>query len=149
MKIVLKNGVLHNSAAVSLADVSSANIVGYSTLTINKSYSILAVNFEKTGSGELSIQDAFPFSEGMTKGASSSAGDSLMVMKDDGAYDTYFMCNGFNGKAAVSGGDGKWVNEKENVVSTASFPANRAGWFVSKTAEATVQFVSPITTDAK
>ena len=117
---------------MSLADVSSANIVGYSTLTINKGYSILALNFEKTGSGELSIQDAFPFSEGMTKGPSSSDGDSLMIMKDDGTYDTYFMSNGKNAKATVTGGDGKWVNVKETVVSTATLKTGKAFWYVSK-----------------
>jgi len=66
-----------------------------------------------------------------------------MIMKDDGTYDTYFMCNGKNAKATVEGGDGKWVNEKEYVPSTASFPANRAGWFISKSCDTTVQFVKP------
>ena len=117
---------------MSLADVSSANIVGYSTLTINKGYSILALNFEKTGSGELSIQDAFPFSAGMTKSNAAYAADTLMVMKDDGTYDTYFMCNGYNGKGAVSGGDGKWVNAKETVVSSATIKSGKAFWYVSK-----------------
>ena len=112
--------------------MESANIVGYSNLEINKSYSILALNFEKTGSGELSIQDAFPYSAGMTKGASASAGDSLKIMKDDGTYDTYFMCNGKNSKATVEGGDGKWVNVKETVVSTATIKTGKAFWYVSK-----------------
>ena len=136
MKIVLKNGVLHNSAAVSLADVSSANIVGYSTLEINKSIAILAINFENVAGGSLPIQQILPKVDGMTAGNTLSAADNIQVMKDDGTYEYYYLSNGYNGKSATPATTDKWVNNTAKTVATPDTIANgKAFWYVSRAFE--------------
>ena len=130
---------------MSLADVSSANIVGNSTLKVSKSYSILAINFENVSGGELAIQDAFPVATGMTAGNAQTAADQIQVMTDDGNYDIYYLSNGYNGKSQTPATENKWVKTTAKTVATEdSFPAGRGAWFVSKTGSATIEFTSPI-----
>ena len=112
--------------------IESANVVGYNTVTINKQYTILGIPFTGTTGAAMSIQDAIPYSEGMTKGAGVTASDNIQIMDSEGNYETYFMCNGLKGKATVSGGDGKWVKGDESVVSTKTMPAGTPFWYVSK-----------------
>ena len=48
-------------AAVALADVSSANIVGYNTVTLKPGWNMLAVNFKNVGNDDgISIQELLP-----------------------------------------------------------------------------------------
>ena len=118
---------------MSLADVSSANIVGYTTVPVNKQYSILAVNFEKTGGGEIAIQDLFPFQAGMTKGTGISDADNIQVMQDDGTYKIYFVSNGTAGKATIPEIDGKWVwSDAASVATTDKIATGRSFWYISQ-----------------
>ena len=80
-------GLACAAAVIAVADIESSNIVGYTTIDITKSYSILAINFETTTCGEIAINDAFPKCEGMTTGGAVTAADSIQVMKDDGTYE--------------------------------------------------------------
>ena len=113
--------------------IESSNTVGYNTVTINKEFTILGIPFTGTTGAAMSIQDAVPYCEGMTKGNGSGAADSIQIMDSEGNYDVYFMCNGYRAKAAISGGDGKWVKtDGSAVVSAATMPAGTPFWFVSK-----------------
>ena len=112
--------------------IESSNTVGYNTVTINKEYTILGIPFTGTTGAAMSIQDAVPYSAGMTKGAASTAADAIQIMDSEGNYVDYFMCNGKAGKATVDGGDGKWVKSGEVTVSTATMPAGTPFWYVSK-----------------
>ena len=38
------------------------------------------------------INSVLPYTEGMTKGAATSTADQIQVMREDGGYNTYFMC---------------------------------------------------------
>ena len=114
--------------------IESQNIVGYNQVTINKQYTILGIPFTGTTGAALSIQDAVPYCEGMTKGAAASGADSIQVMDDSGNYVDYFMCNGKSGKATVDGGDGKWVKSGEFAVTSDVIPAGKGAWFVRKSA---------------
>ena len=128
---------------MSLADVSSANIVGYSTLKVQSSYMIMGLNFESVDGIDKTISDVFPYAEGMTKGNATSTADQIQIMREDGGYNTYFLCNGKAGKATVTDGDGKWVKNGTTVVSTDKFPAGGGAWFVSVSADAKVKFAGP------
>ena len=111
--------------------IESSNIVGYNTVTINKQYTILGIPFTGTTGSAMSIQDAVPYSAGMTKSNAASGADCIQVMDSEGNYETYFMCNGYKSKAVVTGGDGKWVRDNESVVSSKAMPAGTPFWYVS------------------
>ena len=117
----------------SLLAVESANIVGYSTLTVNKSYTIMACNFEGVDGNALPINTAFPYSEGMTKGNSITYGDNLQIMTDDGGYNIYYISNGKNAKSqTVEGLEGKWAASGKYVPTTDTIGAGRAFWYISQ-----------------
>ena len=120
------------AAAIGAFAIESANVVGYNTVTINKEYTILGIPFTGTTGSAMSIQDAVPYSAGMTKGAAASTADCIQIMDESGNYETYFMFNGYKAKAAVSGGDGKWVKSTEAAVSTKTMPAGTPFWYVAK-----------------
>jgi len=112
--------------------IESSNTVGYNTVTIDKQYTILGIPFTGTTGSAMSIQDAVPYSAGMTKGGATTAADTIQIMDATGSYDVYYMCNGKAGKGTVTGGDGKWVKDGESVVSSATMAAGTPFWFVSK-----------------
>ena len=125
-------------AAVSLADVSSANIVGYNTLTLNKEYTLLTVNFEKTGGGEIGINEAFPFTEGMTCAIADSTADMIQVMNDAGDYDMYFLSNGHYGKGGASfkpAVSNTWVSTSKSTnpeTTTDTLAVGKTFWYLSR-----------------
>ncbi len=83
---------------------------------------------------DLPLNDGVPYVAGMTKGGASTAADCIQIMDDAGNYNVYYMCNGKQGKATVTGGDGKWVKDDEFAVTDAVLPAGKGGWFVRKSA---------------
>ena len=120
--------------------------VGYSTLTVNKGYTIMACNFEGVDGNALPINTAFPYAEGMTTGNSMNKGDNLQIMKDDGGYDIYYMSNGKNAKGStVAGLEGKWAKGGTAVATEDKFPVGGAAWYVRQGANpVSVQFVNPL-----
>ena len=82
---------------MSLADVTSANIVGYNTVTLNTEYTLVGLCFQKTDGTDLTLNEAFPFTEGMTCAIADSTADMIQVMNDAGDYDMYFLSNGHYG----------------------------------------------------
>ena len=114
--------------------MASANIVGYTTLEVTKEYSILAINFKNVdGTDSMPINSVLPYTEGMTKGNATSSADQIQVMREDGGYNIYFMCNGSAGKATVTDGDGKWVKDGQSTVTEDTIANGSAFWYVSKT----------------
>ena len=84
-------------AAVGLADVTSANVVGYNTVTINPGFNMFAVNFKQMGEeASIKIDDLFP-GGGKTDtifkaGATSADGDYIKVWDNaSGEYNTYWL----------------------------------------------------------
>ena len=125
---------------MAMAQVQSANIVGYQQITLTQQYTILGINFTAVDGSDLSIQDAVPYVEGMTKAAVVNNADQIQVQNAAGTYDTYFMSNGYNAKGnAVAGLDGKWSAGGKAAVSTATLAPGTAFWFIRKDA------TSPIT----
>ena len=98
------------AAGAAMAEVTSANIVGYTTATLSQQWTILGVNFTAVDGSNLTIQDALPYVAGMTKGAAAAAADQIQIQKAGGGYDTYYMSNGKNAKGStVAGLEGKWA----------------------------------------
>ncbi len=118
---------------MAMAQVQSANIVGYQQITLDQQYTILGVNFTAVDGTALSIQDAFPYVAGMTKGNSIATADQIQIQNAAGGYDTYYMSNGKNGKGnTVSGLEGKWAASGKYVVAEATLPIGTAFWFIRK-----------------
>ena len=93
----------------------------------------MACNFQNVDGGELAINTAFPYSEGMQKGNGIGTGDNLQVMTDDGNYATYYMSNGKNAKGStVDGLEGKWAASGKYVPTTDTIGAGKAFWYISQ-----------------
>ena len=110
-------------------------MVGFNTINISKEYTLLSIGFDEIGGGGIDIQDAFPFCEGMTKGLTVSEGDNIMIMTNDGGYETYFLSNGYYGKGGASYNealDGKWSLMGQNAVASRTLPGGTAFWYLAQ-----------------
>lgn len=86
----------------------------------------------------------------MTKGQSTESADNIQIMTDDGNYDTYFLSNGHYGKNGASYDpdlDGKWAKGGTATVTTDTLPAGKGAFYLSRTSEGTLKFLSPIKKD--
>ena len=91
----------------------------------------MACNFQNVDGGELPINTAFPYSEGMQKGNGIGTGDNLQVMTESGGYTTYYMSNGKNAKSqTVAGLEGKWAKGGTYTPTTDTVSAGQAFWYV-------------------
>jgi hypothetical protein len=122
------------------AQVESVNIVGYNTVTIDKQWTIIAANFEAVGGGAISLQDAFPYSDGMTKGNNDTIADVLQIQNAVGGYDIYYLSNGKNAKGAtVAGLDGKWAAAASYSPTTATIAPGTALWYLARNPSSTLK----------
>ena len=108
-------------------------MVGYNTVTIDKDWTILAVNFEKVSGGSMTINEAFPCAEGMKQGNESS-GDIIQVQKVDGSgYDSYFLSDGwfsFRGTPTFYADRvGKWFKTGETAPTATPLNPGQAFWY--------------------
>ena len=90
------------------------------------------MNFESTTGTGLSIQEAFPYQEGMTKG-SSSTGDQIQIQNAAGGYDIYYLSDGNFKKMGQNTyypeRDGKWFKGTATSEATAVLAAGQAFWY--------------------
>jgi len=122
------------------AQVESVNIVGYNNVTLDKQWTIIAANFEAVGGGAIAIQDAFPYSDGMTKGNTTATADVLQIQNAVGGYDTYYLSNGKNAKGAtVAGLDGKWAAGGTYSPTTATIVSGTALWYNARNPSSTLK----------
>ena len=118
-------------AGVAMA-ITSQNIVGYQSVTIDKEITALGISFESTTGVSLDIQDAFPYVDGMTKGTGTANADTIRVW-DGTTYSAYYMSNGKDAKGGSIGGlEGKWALSGQTEVASKSLPAGSAIWYYSK-----------------
>ena len=129
------------AAPYNITVAGSVEMAATSSRDIAQSYMLIANPYPC----EVPLNDGVQVTSGATKGAATTTADQIQIMREDGGYNTYFLCNGLAGKATVTNGDGKWVKSGEIVTTTDKFPAGRGGWFISKGGNATVEFTSPIT----
>ena len=109
------------------------NVVGYNTINITKQYTLLTVNFKSTSDEALTINEAFPYAEGMTAAKGYTAADNIQVMTADGGYDTYFLSNGDYGKSNHSTElENKWTKAGAIVASDDTLAPGATFWYVSR-----------------
>ena len=121
-------------------DVASDNIVGYTTVTLTEQWTILGVNFTGIGGEAMSINEAVPYVEGMTKGDSTKSADQIQIQNGLGGYTAYYMSNGNDAKGKpVTGLEGKWSLGGKYAPSTDKIPSGTAFWYCRKT------FTEPLT----
>ena len=120
-----------------VADVTSANVVGYQTITIDKQYTILGCNFKNADDSVIAISNFIPYVSGMVKAKTQTGADQIQVRQPDSSYKTYFMCNGYYGKGAgtyYANLDGQWVLSTTLGSVTTDTIANGTGfWFIRPT----------------
>lgn len=113
---------------VAMADGVESGVVGYNTVTIDKQWTIMSVNFTKPDGTAMTINEAFPYVAGMTQGTS-GAGDEINIQNAEGGYDTYYMSNGKVGKATYDT-VGKWVADADSTkAATVALPPGTAFWY--------------------
>ncbi len=117
---------------VAMADGVESGVVGYNTVTIDKQWTIMSVNFTKPDGTAMTINEAFPYVSGMTQGQMGGA-DEIQIQNGTGGYDTYYMSNGKVGKATVDEIAGKWVKNGTSVEATTSMAPGTAFWYGAKT----------------
>ena len=118
------------------ADVTSANVVGYSTIKIESQYQIIGVNFLNVDGGELALNDAIPYQDGMTKGNGVGTADQIQIGDTEGSWVPYYLSNGLNnkGKVVTPSIDGLWCKGGEYVKSTVTLKAGDSFWYIRKDA---------------
>ncbi len=127
-------------AGMAMAQVQSANIVGYQQVTLTQKNTILGVNFVAVdGTTSIALQDAIPYVTGMAKGNSANTADQIQIQNSSGGYDIYFMSNGLNGKSKVVDGlEGKWTTAASGAEQykpvTVTLAPGTAFWFIRKDA---------------
>ena len=123
---------------VAMADGVESGVVGYNTVTIDKQWTIMSVNFTKPDGTAMTINEAFPYVEGMTQEQSGSA-DEIQIQDGNGGYNIYYMSNGKAGKATYDT-VGKWVATSDKTqAATALMPPGTAFWYGAK------NFATPFT----
>ena len=122
---------------IAVADVQSANIVGYNTVTIHPGFNMLSVNFKNVANTEgIGIQELFcgtgdagtcPF-KGYTNGTQA---DQIQVYVNDGDkadYVNYYLY--YNAKQTTNVKNYKWCRATDNAVETAKkFKNGDTLWF--------------------
>ena len=102
------------ASMVAVADVTSANIVGYNTVDLKPGYNMLSINFKDvTDPDGIEIDKVFPGGgkpSVLTPAAAAAQADSIMVYSNDGDgngdYVTYFLYK----STKSSANDYWWVN---------------------------------------
>ena len=137
---MLAAAALAACAAMADGEISSANVVGYNTITIRPGWNMFSVNFKDPANTDgIAVQDLFPGESMVGKGAVAGSGaanaDSIQV------YDASNTANPYAGtyvlfyttKAALSTRNYKWV--QGTAPTSARFQNGQAFWYKSQCAE--------------
>ena len=105
-------------------------------MTINKEYTLLTVNFDAANGSALTVQEAFPYCDGMTEAKVSGSADNIQVMNAEGGYDTYFMWNGASGKSGTADPTKRgWAKAGKTELTTDTLPKGSTMWYQSRAAQ--------------
>ncbi len=135
-KLIITSAALALIAgSVQATDVFSQNVVGYQKLdTLGTGYTMLAINFEAIGGGEISIQDYF---QGEFMSGSAATSDNLLVWTPTG-YNTYYLWDG----------DELWYDADDDALPTEdTYPAGTAVWLLRRGAASPVTVMGEVAED--
>ncbi len=119
------------ATAIGAFAIESANIVGYQQVELTSKNTIVGINYLGVGGQAMSLNEAVPYVEGMTKGNGLTTADQIQIQTATGGYTTYYMSNGKNAKnAAVAGLEGKWAKGGTYAPTTDTVSAGQAFWYV-------------------
>lgn len=105
--------------------------VGYSTVELANQNTLVGINYLGIGGGEMTLNEAVPYVEGMIKGNGLTSADQIQVQNATGGYNIYYMSNGKNAKgAAISGLEGKWAKGGTFVPTTDTVSAGNVFWYI-------------------
>ncbi len=126
--------------AAQAAEVTSSNVVGYQKLDLKgNDYTMLAINFQGVGGGDISIQDYFKGD--FVGGASPGESDNLIVWTAAEGYVTYFY--GVYNDPENPEWDDIWYTLGEEEA-TATYPAGTAAWLLRRGAATSVTAVGEV-----
>ena len=96
-------------ATAVVAQVTSANVVGYKTITLTNGYNMIACNFDAVGTETNTLDKVIPGSTtGLTGGNSPGTADNIMVFDPmTQGYATYFLW--YTTKTTLQANNWKWV----------------------------------------
>ena len=78
------------AAGVAMADITSANVVGYQNIEVKNGFNMIALNFQPVdGTEEIAIQDLINNKEGLIAGQGAATADQIQVW-DGSAFTVYF-----------------------------------------------------------
>jgi hypothetical protein len=118
-------------ATAVVAEVTSANVVGYQAITITNGYNLLACNFDGVaGADGMTFDQLIPgTTPGLTKGTGSGTADNIMVFNPaTKGYTTYFLF--YSTKAPAN--NYKWVKDAATP-STVKLGSGDAFWYNART----------------
>ena len=133
-KLMLAAAALAACAAMADGEISSANVVGYNTVTIYPGWNMFSVNFkDPANQNGIAVQDLFPGEAMAAKGAKTggNAGSADSIQVYDSATATYsdIYVLYYTTKGSNTSRNYKWV--KNNAVSDARFTNGQTFWYKS------------------
>ncbi len=124
------------AAMSAVAQVESQNIVGYSTITIQRDYTLLALSFDKVGSGDMTINEAFPYQPGAMKSGGLNTSDQILTRNPStGAYTTYRL------RDTSTPVSNSWCSSA-TTVATNQLPSGTPAWYFSRLVPSTTNQVT-------
>ncbi len=138
-KIMLAVTAMAACAAMAEGEITSANVVGYNTITIRPGWNMFSVNFkDPSNENGIALQDLFPGEAMAAKGAQAGSGtgaDSIQVYDAsnttdpyEGTYVLWYTSKGTNTKNNY-----KWV--KSGSPTEVKFKNGQAFWYRSRSSE--------------
>ena len=133
-KIMLAVAAMAACAAMADGEITSANVVGYNTVTIRPGWNMFSVNFKDPSNADgISLQELFPGDAMAAKGAKTGgnvgSADSIQVYDPTNTSDpyagTYVLF--YTTKAALSTRNYKWVSGSSPT--TVRFKNGQAFWY--------------------
>jgi hypothetical protein len=120
-------------AGMAAARVES-QIVGYQTKTADTTLTIMGVNFQAVGGGEIAIVDLIDKdTPGLTAGLGSADSDNIQVYDTTAStFVTYFLGNGLNNKGQADPTKDGWIKGGEGSVTTDTLAVGQGFWYVAQ-----------------
>jgi hypothetical protein len=124
-------------ATAVVAQVTSANVVGYKTITLTNGYNMLACNFDPVGSETNTLDKVIPgTTTGLKGGNSSITADNIMVFDPvQQQYQTYFLwyTTKTTGTPPANANNWKWVSSA-TVLAGVQLKSGDPFWYRSRNA---------------
>ena len=144
-KLMLAAAALAACAAMADGEISSANVVGYNTVTIYPGWNMFSVNFkDPANQNGIAVQELFPgeamAAKGAATGNSATTADSIQVY--DAASSTYsdIYVLYYTTKGSNTSRNYKWV--KDGAISSSTFKNGQTFWYKSLASEAYTATIS-------